>query len=257
MKKIIHIFRDFTKNLLIYMAGEAPKIDYQPKLEKLGVEGVKEKFGKKEEPLKGEKFEGMKQKAEKMIKKISLDANPDVQTQAEKELMQKLLKHNEEQFRLLEHNYRVAENELGATREKMQPVEKILDKATHEFIKKLQVHIFKESAEKGTTEARGEMIDAFLKERGIYMKGLGRYIVKGNWDIFGKGGSFEDAIQNLKTREEIDKKLEEIINQKHADIKNSVLHRAIWAMRKDLPKFEASNDELNYFQKRVTTKPIY
>lgn len=236
MKPLKDTFRDFTKSLLVYL--DAPSMDYE------GVEigdAVKAKENEGDTLLKGEHFQSKRKKVESIIKTINLDANTEVRTQAEKNLEESLMDHNTTQFDLLEHNYETALNKLGEGGEEIKKVEQMLRGKVDEFIQKMDAHVLKENVEKGNDDAKGEIVDRYIASKGIAfqgLKGLGKYIVKGNETLLGD-------IQG-ESQEEIFQALDKVLNNEQ------VLENAIKEMKKDLPNFEATSDEKDYFKDQFT-----
>ena len=238
-------YRNFEKNLWVYMSPEAPPVmDYQKDLSKIdrGVRDVR-KAGKDEELLKGQEFNDKRKEAEEKIKKIDLDAKPETKTDEERKLEDKLIAHNKEQFNVLEHNYRRAVLDLGESRKNensgIVKAEVLLYQHTNKYLSELEVHIFQKSVEKGNLEARGMMIEQFLENKGIALKGIGKYLAEA------LGDTKLSQLKNCKTKEEIYKKMEEFIDDK------AVLKKMVERMEKDLPKFEITDTKKKYFMNLI------
>lgn len=245
MKNLKEIYREFKTNLLVYMSPETPTQTDMPTIKYEGMEtlGVTVEKDVEKATLDGTRFAQKREKAQELINKINLDANPELKTQAEKDLEKRLTDHNTNQFRLLEHNYNLAKNHLGENWKKeqspMKEAEVILEKSTDNFIRKLEMHIFKENVANGNEESCGQIIEQILHSKGIDLRGIGKFIVKGMGESF-----FRSEFKNLKTKEDIVKKLEELLSGEEGKKR---LAEAIKQMEASLPKIEYTVEKSDYF----------
>lgn len=271
MKPLKELFNNFTKSLLIHLRGE-PEMDYtkfneadqfeegdDPSREILQVKDMPTSA----EDLRAEELEDLiglekdfklkmglkKVEAAKHIQKINFDESrpgiPD--TPAEKQKKEELIDHNEKQFGKLIYNYRRAVTEFGAYRgetaeaditdTKIERAESALTDASDAYIKKMHVRVLKENLENASHAAKIQILeDTMVRVTGnSNLRGLGRYILKGNPDIL-------DIAEGLENPEDIEKALEENINKK------GVILKAIAKMEEDLPNFHIGGHELNYFE---------
>ena len=227
------------------MLAKKPTMDFAELREKKLVKTSGTLTGK----ISAKEFEDHKTDAEEKIKQVDLDANPDVKTFAEKELLKNLMKHNDLQFQRLENQYRLAERKLGNKSEKLTEARDILSKSVDKYMDEIDRYVMQLTLTDGNLEAKAAVVDKFITEQGPGydgLEGLGMYLIKGNKPEFSQ---LQRKFSAAKTKEDVYKVIKEFIDT-DSGTNSKVLENAIDEMAKDLPKFEISRGETTYFQEK-------
>ncbi len=191
---------------------EAPKIDYQ-KLDKQDTlkGGLKTELPKK--PWTGSDFKLKKEKALNVLNKINLDDNQKDLSDAEKALKAKFKAHINNEFKTLEHNYKLQQRKLGPDSPEALKARATLSRAADSLIYRLKMSVAKKNIEKGNEKgalaAKIRLIDDFTG-----VPGFGKHLIEGGGlkkkdlvSIFGKGPKGLP-----KNKKEFGERLKKILN---------------------------------------------